>query len=117
MLNTGRYTWTWGVFRNLISRQGVMEFNLEYITAEVKLQQPANLDKLPSIDKVDFEIGNIAVVSDGAGTMDYIVEVVFNVLPNALRKQIIDSLEYPVCKAIEDEMRKVDLEDLIEEVL
>lgn len=94
-----------------------MEFNVEFISAEVKLQQPANLDKLPSIDKVDFDIGNIAVLSDGAGTLDYIVEAIFNILPNAFRKQIIDSLEYPVCKAIEDELKKIDLEAMIEEVL
>jgi hypothetical protein len=103
--------------QNMITRHGVMEFNLEYITAEVKLKQPANLDKLPSMDKIDLDIGNIAVLSDGAGTLDYIVEAVFNVIPNVFRKQIIDSLEAPVCKAIEDELKKLNLEGMIEENL
>jgi len=116
-ISLGRYNWTLGVMQNMVSRHGVMEFNLEYITAEVKLQQPANLDKLPSMEKIDLDIGNIAVLSDGAGTLDYIVEAVFNVLPNVFRKQIIDSLEAPVCKAIEDELQKLNLEGMIEQNL
>jgi len=113
----GRYNWTLGVMQNMFSRHGVMEFNLEYLTAEVKLQQPANLDKLPSMEKIDLDIGNIAVLSDGAGTADYIVEAVFNIIPNIFRKQIINSLEAPVCKAIEDELKKLNLEGMIEENL
>lgn len=113
----GSYKWSWGIMRNMMKRTGAMEFNLEYLKVSVKVQQPANLDLLPSIDKIDLDVGNIAVLSDGAGTLDYVVEAVFNIVPNIFRKQIIDSLEYPVCKAIEEEMRKLKLEEMIEENL
>lgn len=102
---------------NFLAKHGVMGFTLEYIQAEVKLQQPMNLEKLPKMDQVELELGNIAVLSDGAGTLDYIVEAFFNIIPNIFRKEIMDSLEPVVCKAIEDEIRKLNFEEMIEEKL
>jgi hypothetical protein len=43
-----------------------------------------------------LEVGNIAVYSDGLGTMDYVLEILVNILPNLLRKQIVDFLEEPL---------------------
>jgi hypothetical protein len=94
-----------------------MGFTLEYINAEVKLQQPANLDKLPKMERIELKLGNIAVLSDGAGTLDYVVEAFFNVIPNVFRKNIMDALEPVVCRAIQDELQKLNLEEIIEEKL
>lgn len=37
--------------------------------------------------------GNLAVRSGGEGSLDYMVELLVNVLPNALRNVIMDKLE------------------------
>ncbi|CAG7831107.1 unnamed protein product [Allacma fusca] len=113
----GKYNWSLGLFKNMLKRKGALEFNLEYLTVAVKVRQPANLDLPPSIEELNLDIGNIAVLSDGAGTLDYIVEAMFNVLPNLFRSQIINALEGPVSKAIEEEVRKVNIESMIEENL
>jgi len=102
---------------NFLAKRGVLGFTLESITAEVKLQQPANLEKLPAMESIALNLGNIAVLSDGAGTLDYIVEAFFNIIPNIFRKQIIDSIEPIVSKAIEDELQKLNFEEIIEENL
>lgn len=51
--------------------------------------------------------------SDGAGTLDYAVEFVINVLPNLLRYQIMDALENPAKTRIQDEMNKINVERMI----
>lgn len=51
--------------------------------------------------------------SDGAGTFDYVVEFLVNVIPNLLRYQIMDALENPIRTRIQDEMDKIDVEKLI----
>jgi len=105
------------MLKNVIRKEGVMGFRLEYLRAQVKLQQPANLEKLPTVDGIELELGNIGVLSDGAGTLDYILEAFFNIIPNLFRKQIINSLEPIVSQAIEDELKKLNLEEIIEEKL
>ncbi|ODN01552.1 hypothetical protein Ocin01_05122 [Orchesella cincta] len=102
----GKYRWTLNIIRDFYSISGEMEFNLEYITAAVKVGQPANLDELVTIDELDLEIGNIAVLSDGTGTLDYAIEAFINIVPNLLRKPIIDALEDPIRNMIQDEVRK-----------
>jgi len=106
MTESGKYRWTLNVIRDFYSISGEMEFNLEYITASVKVGQPANLDELVKIDELDLEIGNIAVLSDGTGTLDYAIEAFINIVPNLLRKPIIDALEDPIREMIQDEVRK-----------
>lgn len=53
------------------------------------------------------------VRSDGAGTFDYVIEFLVNILPNLLRYQIMDALESPVKSKIQDEMNKINVERLI----
>lgn len=62
-----------------------------------------------------MELGNIQVRFDGAGTLDYIVEFAVNVLPNILRYQIMDAIETPVRRRIQEELDYIDLEQLIME--
>lgn len=51
--------------------------------------------------------------NDGAGTLDYIIEAVVNILPNLLRYQIMDALENPAKARIQEEMNKIDVEKLL----
>lgn len=53
--------------------------------------------------------------SDGAGTFDYVIEFLVNILPNLLRYQIMDALENPVKAKIQDEMNKINVEKLIKD--
>lgn len=53
------------------------------------------------------------VRSDGAGTFDYVIEFVINVLPNLLRFQIMDALENPAKARIQEEMNKINVERFI----
>lgn len=53
--------------------------------------------------------------SDGAGTFDYVIEFLVNILPNLLRYQIMDALENPVKTKIQDEMNKINVEKLIKD--
>jgi hypothetical protein len=95
-----------------------LEFSLEYISILVEVGQPANLNKPTMINKIDLEVGNIAVLSDGIGTMDYILEAVFNIIPNLLRKQIVDAMEDPLRELIQLEVQKaLQIEKMIEERL
>lgn len=53
--------------------------------------------------------------SDGAGTFDYVIEFLVNILPNLLRYQIMDALENPIKTKIQDEMNKINVEKLIKD--
>lgn len=53
------------------------------------------------------------VRSDGAGTFDYVIEFLINIIPNILRYQLMDALENPVKAKIQDEMNKINVENLI----
>lgn len=106
------------MIKDFYSVSGTLEFNLEYITAAVKVGQPANLDKGVTIDELDLEVGNIAVLSDGVGTADYIIEAFVNVVPNLIRKPVIDALEDPIKNIVQEEVRKaLDIEAEIEKRL
>lgn len=52
---------------------------------------------------------------DGAGTLDYVLELVVNILPNLLRYQIMDALENPIKSRIQDMMDKIDVEKVLKE--
>jgi hypothetical protein len=54
---------------------------------------------------------------DGAGTLDYAIEFVVNVLPNLLRYQIVNAIEGPVKTRLQDIMDSIDVEEMIEEKL
>lgn len=55
------------------------------------------------------------VRSDGAGTLDYLVEFLINVIPNLLRYQIMDALENPAKVKIQEAMNNINVERVIKE--
>lgn len=67
------------------------------------------------LDDLQLELGNIQVRCDGAGTLDYVLELIVNVLPNLLRYQIMDALENPLRNRIQDMMDKIDVEQVLKE--
>lgn len=55
--------------------------------------------------------------SDGAGTFDYVVEFLVNIIPNLLRYQIMDALEKPAREKIQEVMNTINVETLIKDKL
>lgn len=60
-------------------------------------------------------IGQTSLVRRGLGAVDYLLETVFNVAPNMFRQRVKDAFEYRLLQTFEDELKKINLEDLIEE--
>lgn len=112
----GSCHWEVGV-AGLLSRGGTVSFTTEYIQAEIQIAQPLDVRKKPNLEDFNLRLGNIQVRMDGAGTADYIVELVVNVIPNLLRYQIIDLIEGPVRQKIQSILSHTDVEQQIQENL
>lgn len=65
------------------------------------LNQSLDTRKHSDVDDLQLDLGNIQVRCDGAGTIDYILELTVNVLPNILRYQIMNALEGPLKNRIQ----------------
>lgn len=101
----------------LLSRAGTASFSVEYISGRIILGQPLDTRKRPEFRNLDLEVGNIQVRCNGAGTLDYVIEFVVNILPNLLRYQIMDALESPIKERMQQELNKVNVEDMIKQEL
>lgn len=113
----GRTQWDISAIGGLLSRAGTASFSVEYMSARIILAQPLDTRKKPIFKDLDLEIGNIQVRFNGAGTIDYGIEFVVNVLPNLLRYQIMDAIEGPLRERIQQELDKLNVEDMIKQEL
>lgn len=82
-----------------------------------EVTQPLDLSKKLKIDDLQLDLGNIQIRCSGLGTADYLVEFFVNVLPNLLRYQIMDALEKPLMRKIQEHTDKIDVEHLLKEKL
>ncbi|XP_071440573.1 uncharacterized protein [Hetaerina americana] len=101
----------------LLTKPGRARFALDSLQVRMVVSQPLNVKKKAVLEELDIELGNIQVRMDGAGTLDYVVEYVVNVLPNMLRFQIVDALEEPLKQKAQEVLDTMDLEKIIEEKL
>ncbi|XP_026484646.2 uncharacterized protein LOC113392431 [Vanessa tameamea] len=113
----GTTQWEIAAISGLISRAGRAAFSVEYISGRVILAQHLDTRKRPVFRDLDLDIGNIQVRFDGAGTLDYVVEFAVNVLPNLLRYQIMDALEGPIKEKVQQELNKINVEEMIKQEL
>ncbi|CAK1548666.1 unnamed protein product [Leptosia nina] len=113
----GNTLWDISAINGLLSRAGSASFSVEYISGRIILGQPLDTRKKPEFRDLDLEVGNIQVRFDGAGTIDYVVEFVVNILPNLLRYQIMDALETPIKEKVQIELDKINVEDMIKQEL
>ncbi|CAK9805793.1 hypothetical protein ANTQUA_LOCUS4569 [Anthophora quadrimaculata] len=111
----GRTHWEVSVIGGFLSRAGTVSFTVRYFRVQIKLSQPLDTRKKPSVEELDLELGNIQARVHGAGTIDYLMEAAVNVLPNLLRYQIMDAIEAPLKRRIQVELNKVNVEKLIYE--
>lgn len=112
----GRTLWEVNV-GGLLSRAGSATFTVEYIHTKTEISQPLDTRKRPVLRDLDIDVGNIQVRMDGAGTLDYVIEFVVNVLPNLLRYQIVNAVEGPIKLRVQDVMDSIDIEKMIQEKL
>lgn len=105
----------WEVGCGLVSRVGHVQFTVQHIRLTVSVSQALDTRKRPQINDLQIDLGNIQVRCDGAGTLDYIMEFVVNVLPNLLRYQIMDALENPIKIRIQEKFNTIDVEQAIKE--
>ena len=113
----GRTQWDIGAVGNIVSRAGTASFTIEYLSARVVIAQPLDTRKTPEFRDIDFDIGNIQIRWNGAGTIDYVIEFAVNVIPNLLRYQIMDGLEGPLKERIQQELDKLNVDALIKQEL
>lgn len=113
----GRCLWEVSVGGGLLSRAGSSSFTVEYIQAKTEISQPLDTRKRAVLRELDMNVGNIQIRMDGAGTLDYVIEFVVNVLPNLLRYQIVNAIEGPIKVRVQDILDTIDIEEIIEEKL
>lgn len=101
----------------VITKTGKTSFSIEQISLRVVLNQPLDVRKKPILKDLQIEIGNLQMRSHGAGTIDYILEIAVNILPNLLRYQIVDVLEWAFKNKIQDELDKINVEETIKQEL
>ncbi|CAG9782761.1 unnamed protein product [Diatraea saccharalis] len=113
----GMTQWEITAVNGLMSRAGTASFSVEYVSGRLILAQPLDTRKKPEFRDLDLEVGNIQVRCDGAGTLDYVIELLVNILPNLLRYQIMDALENPIKEKIQQELDKINVEERIKQEL
>ncbi|KAF7415040.1 hypothetical protein HZH68_003529 [Vespula germanica] len=111
----GRTHWEVSVIGGVLSRAGTVSFTVQYFRVQLNLSQPLDTRKRPTLEELDLELGNIQARIHGAGTLDYVMEASINIIPNLLRYQIMDAIEGPLKKRIQEELNKIDVEKLINE--
>lgn len=111
---SGAGQWEVG-FGGLASRVGHVQFTVQHIRAQLSVSQPLDTRERPVINDLQIDLGNIQVRCEGAGTLDYIMEFVVNILPNILRYQIMDALENPIKVRIQEKFNTIDVEQAIKE--
>ncbi|KAL0099588.1 hypothetical protein PUN28_019779 [Cardiocondyla obscurior] len=111
----GKSHWEVSLIGGFFSRAGTVSFTVQYFRVQVKLSQPLDTRKRAMLEELELELGNIQARIHGAGTLDYLAEASVNILPNLLRYQIMDAIEGPLRRRIQEELDKVDMEKLIDE--
>lgn len=114
---SGSTMWQVSIARGMITRAGSLHFTVQHIKMLFVITQPLDLSKKLQINDLQLDLGNIQVRSSGLGTADYLVEFLVNILPNLLRYQIMDALEKPLMKKIQEFTNKIDVEKLVKENL
>ncbi|KAK6643643.1 hypothetical protein RUM43_005153 [Polyplax serrata] len=112
----GSCQWEVGV-AGLMSRAGSVTFATDYVQVNMTVSQPLDVRKRPSLEDLNLKIGNMQMRVNGAGTADYIMEFVVNVLPNILRYQVVDAIEGPLKVQIQNYLDLIEVEQMIDENL
>lgn len=110
----GHCQWKIGA-AGLLKTTGVLSFSIDYIQLEANVTQPMDTRLAPYLNEFGLSVGNIQLRMDGAGTLDYLAEALVNIIPNILRNKIVDAMELPIKKRIQDFLDKVNVQEKIEQ--
>ncbi|XP_017047513.1 uncharacterized protein LOC108092443 [Drosophila ficusphila] len=106
----------WEVGLGMMTRVGHVQFTVQHIRATVGLSQSLDTRKRAQVTDLQFDMGNIQVRCDGAGTLDYVMEFAVNVIPNLLRYQIMDAIENPIKQRVQEKFNAIDVEQVIKQM-
>lgn len=113
---TLRWQYQLGLNR-MFGRVGVSNFSADHVQVRAVVNQTLDIRNKPVLDKLDIEVGNIAVQMDRREPLDYVVEVAVNSLPPLLRHVVVDALEEPIKAKVQTILDDVQLEAMVEERL
>uniref|UniRef100_A0A6B2EAR1 Putative hemolymph juvenile hormone binding protein n=1 Tax=Phlebotomus kandelakii TaxID=1109342 RepID=A0A6B2EAR1_9DIPT len=113
----GSTQWELSVGNGMVTRGGRAQFTVEHIKMTSAMSQSLDVRNRPVIKDLQMELGNIQVRTEGAGTLDYLIEFAVNILPNLLRYQIMDAIENPAKTRVQEELNKIDVEKFIRQKL
>ncbi|XP_045482041.1 uncharacterized protein LOC123686103 [Harmonia axyridis] len=108
-------SWELSLITGFIGKTGMVEFTIDHFTVKVNVSQSLNTDFPPSLEDIQLELGNLQIRLDGAGSLDYLVELGINVMPNLIRYQVMNALEVPVKNRIQEALDQVNIRYLIQE--
>lgn len=98
-------------------RTGASNFSAEHIQVRAVVNQTLDIRNKPVLDRLDIEVGKVAVRMDRAEPLDYVIEMMIDSLPALLRHIIVDALEEPIKMKVQTILNDVQLEQMVEERL
>ncbi|XP_069995829.1 uncharacterized protein [Penaeus vannamei] len=104
----------WSISASLMPAVGGhLDVEVESLSVTVMAKQPADIRSPPVLREIDIQLGNLAVRSVGESTMDYLVELMVNLLPNTFRNIIMDKIEPKIHQAIQKQFNGLDIHRII----
>lgn len=103
--------------RGKLSRTGLSNFTVEHLQIRAFVNQPLNIQHGPVLDDLDIEVGKVKLTMDGTGSLDYVIEMVVNQLPDLIRHIIVDALEEPIRNKVQSILNEINLKELVESKL
>lgn len=99
----------------LMSTLGTLKFTIDYLEVVSKVNQSLDTRKSPNLEELKITLGNFQLQFDGAGTLDYVIEALINILPNLLRYQIMLAVEEPLKMKVQEIFNEIDVEKQIKD--
>nr|XP_018914135.1 PREDICTED: uncharacterized protein LOC109042037 [Bemisia tabaci]XP_018914137.1 PREDICTED: uncharacterized protein LOC109042037 [Bemisia tabaci]XP_018914138.1 PREDICTED: uncharacterized protein LOC109042037 [Bemisia tabaci]XP_018914139.1 PREDICTED: uncharacterized protein LOC109042037 [Bemisia tabaci] len=111
----GTCQWEASTLMSFLSKNGMTSFSIDYFHVYARINQTLDTRNHPMLTDLQLKLGNIQLRMEGTGTLDYVLELLVNVLPNVLRYQIMDAVEIPLKRRIQEILNSIDVSKLIEE--
>jgi len=115
---TGAIRWQYQLgLTKTFSRTGHSNFSADHIQVRAVVNQTLDIRNKPIVDRLDIEVGKVAVTMDRRDPLDFVIETAVNSLPTLLRHIIVDVLEEPIKMKVQTILDDVQLEEMVEERL
>jgi len=115
---TGSLRWRYQLgLTKTFGRAGESNFSADHVQVRAVVNQTLDIRNKPVLDRLEIEVGKIAVQMDRREPLDYVIEIAVNSLPPLLRHIIVDALEEPIKLKVQTILDDVQLEKMVEERL